>query len=91
MRAVAAVAARILNLFSVPRPQGTEVVFPQLTAPGAEILEHLAAGRSNAELATLLMLSPKTVPNHVSNIFAELHVADRAQAIVRARDAGLGR
>ena len=87
----AAVAARILELFSAPRPRSAEVVFPQLTARENEILDHIAAGRSNAELAALLVLSPKTIRNHVSNIFAKLQVADRAQAIVLARDAGLGR
>jgi DNA-binding NarL/FixJ family response regulator len=87
----AAVAARILEFFATDRPRGTEVVFPQLTVREHEVLDLLAAGRSNAELATLLVLSPKTVRNHVSNIFAKLQVADRAQAIVLARDAGLGR
>jgi DNA-binding NarL/FixJ family response regulator len=53
-------------------------------------LELVAQGRSNAEIAEHLVLSAKTVRNHVSNIFAKLHVADRAQAIIQARDAGLG-
>jgi DNA-binding NarL/FixJ family response regulator len=55
------------------------------------VLDLIAAGRSNTELAASLVLSPKTVRNHVSNIFSKLQVADRAQAIVLARDAGLGR
>ena len=87
----AAVAARILEFFATDRPRGTEVVFPQLTAREHEVLDLIAAGRSNTELATILVLSPKTVRNHVSNIFSKLQVADRAQAIVLARDAGLGR
>ena len=87
----APVAARIIEFFAAPRPRGTEVVFPQLTAREHEVLDLIAAGRSNAELASSLVLSPKTVRNHVSNIFAKLQVADRAQAIVLARDAGLGR
>ena len=87
----AAVAARILEFFATDRPRGTEVVFPQLTAREHEVLDLIAAGRSNTELATALVLSPKTVRNHVSNIFTKLQVADRAQAIVLARDAGLGR
>jgi DNA-binding NarL/FixJ family response regulator len=62
-----------------------------LTAREHEVLDLIAAGRSNADLAATLVLSPKTVRNHVSNIFAKLQVADRAQAIVLARDAGLGR
>jgi DNA-binding NarL/FixJ family response regulator len=85
------VAARILEFFAAGRPRGSEVVFPQLTAREHEVLDLIAAGRSNAELAAVLVLSPKTVRNHVSNIFTKLQVADRAQAIVLARDAGLGR
>jgi DNA-binding NarL/FixJ family response regulator len=87
----ASVATRIIEFFAADRPRGTEVVFPQLTAREHEVLDLIAAGRSNAELAAALVLSPKTVRNHVSNIFAKLQVADRAQAIVLARDAGLGR
>ena len=84
-------AARILEFFAAPRPRGAEAVFPQLTAREHEVLDLIAAGRNNADLAAVLVLSPKTVRNHVSNIFAKLQVADRAQAIVLARDAGLGR
>jgi len=87
----AAVAARILEFFAAGRPRQAEVVFPQLTAREHEVLDLIAAGRSNAELAAALVLSPKTIRNHVSNVFAKLRVADRAQAIVLARDAGLGR
>jgi len=54
------------------------------------VLELVAQGRSNAEITRTLVLSPKTVRNHVSNVFTKLQVADRAQAIVRAREAGLG-
>ena len=56
----------------------------------SEFLRLVAAGRPNADIARLLFLSPKTVRNIVSNIFAKLHVSDRAEAIIRARDAGLG-
>ncbi|MFC5791136.1 DNA-binding response regulator [Agromyces tardus] len=65
--------------------------FPELTRREREILDLVAAGRSNPAIAHELFLSPKTVRNNVSNIFAKLQVADRAQAIVKARDAGLGR
>jgi DNA-binding NarL/FixJ family response regulator len=64
--------------------------FPMLTDREVEILDLIAAGRSNGEIARRLVLSDKTVRNHVSNIFTKLAVADRAQAIVRAREAGLG-
>jgi DNA-binding NarL/FixJ family response regulator len=89
-----AIARRIAEFFAAgPGAAGgsaAERAFPQLTAREREILELVAAGRSNAQIASLLFLSPKTVRNNVSNIFAKLHVADRAEAIVRARDAGLG-
>jgi len=53
------------------------------------VLSLIAQGRSNGEIADRLVLSQKTVRNHVSNIFSKLQVADRAQAIIRAREAGL--
>ena len=55
------------------------------------MLDLVAAGRTNAQIAAALYLSPKTVRNNVSNVFTKLQVADRAEAIVRAREAGLGR
>ena len=65
--------------------------FPELTAREVEVLELIAQGCNNAEIAQRLVISQKTVRNHVSNIFSKLQVADRAEAIIRARDAGLGR
>jgi DNA-binding NarL/FixJ family response regulator len=85
-----AVARRIIEFFAAPRPSEIEQVFPELTAREHEVLDLIAAGRSNTDLAKSLVLSPKTVRNHVSNIFTKLHVADRSEAIVRAREAGLG-
>ncbi len=83
------VARRIMEFFAAPRlPVPT---FPALTAREHEVLDLIAAGRSNTDIAQILVLSSKTVRNNVSNIFAKLHVADRAEAIVRARDAGMGR
>jgi DNA-binding NarL/FixJ family response regulator len=85
------VARRVIEFFAAPRPPVVpEVVFPELTLREHEVLDLIAAGRSNADVAAALVLSPKTVRNHVSNIFAKLHVADRAAAIVKAREAGLG-
>jgi DNA-binding NarL/FixJ family response regulator len=86
----ASLARRIAEFFAAGPPTPT-TAFPQLTAREREILELLAAGRSNAQIAATLYLSPKTVRNNVSNVFAKLQVADRAEAIVRAREAGLGR
>ncbi|MBG0827505.1 response regulator transcription factor [Planomonospora sp. ID67723] len=84
-------ARRVADFFTGVTAAPDEAVFPQLTPREREILSLVAAGRSNAQIASALFLSPKTVRNNVSNIFAKLHVADRAEAIVRARDAGLGR
>jgi len=64
--------------------------FPQLSEREREVLDLLARGHGNATIARQLSIAPKTARNHVSNIFTKLHVADRAQAIVRAREAGLG-
>ncbi len=83
-----AVAGRVLAYFS--RPQETPKVFPALTDREREILGLIAQGRPNPVIARTLSLSPKTVANYVSAIFAKLQVADRAEAMIRAREAGLG-
>jgi DNA-binding NarL/FixJ family response regulator len=64
--------------------------FPSLTEREREVLEMIEAGKGNATIAHELMISLKTVRNHVSNIFTKLQVSERAQAIVKAREAGLG-
>jgi DNA-binding NarL/FixJ family response regulator len=84
------IARRITGFFSTLRTDPAEA-FPELTAREREILDLIARGHGNQEIARRLFLSPKTVRNHISHIFAKLQVADRAHAIVRARDAGLGR
>ncbi len=84
-----AIAHRLMQYFATIAPQPRQV-FPQLSERERDVLELVAQGRSNAEIAEHLVLSQKTVRNHVSNIFAKMQVADRAEAIVRARDAGLG-
>jgi DNA-binding NarL/FixJ family response regulator len=86
----AALARRIAEFFTAG-PAGPETAFPQLTAREREVLDLVAAGRSNPQIAAALYLSPKTVRNVVSNVLTKLQVTDRAQAIVRAREAGLGR
>jgi DNA-binding NarL/FixJ family response regulator len=68
----------------------TAATFPSLTDREREVLEMLAAGKGNATIAHELMISLKTVRNHVSNIFTKLQVSDRSAAIVKAREAGLG-
>jgi DNA-binding NarL/FixJ family response regulator len=70
--------------------QASRMVFPELTDREREILGLIAAGRNNQDIANQLFLSLKTVRNYVSNILTKLQVSDRAQAIIRAREAGLG-
>lgn len=82
------VAARLLGALAAPTPGRT--VFPELTDREHEILRQLAAGLTNAEIGRRLALRPKTVRNYVSNVLAKLHAADRAEAVLRARRAGLG-
>jgi DNA-binding NarL/FixJ family response regulator len=71
-------------------PVGPPLAFPELTEREREVLDLIAAGDNNDTIARTMFLSPKTIRNHVSNIFAKLQVTDRSQAIVRAREAGLG-
>src|SRR5262245_27454817 len=68
----------------------TAAAFPSLTEREREVLEMVAAGKGNATIAHELMISLKTVRNHVSNVFTKLQVPDRSAAIVKAREAGLG-
>jgi DNA-binding NarL/FixJ family response regulator len=84
------IARRLMGFFSAPKPTAPSEAFPELTAREAEVLDLIAQGRNNAKIARRLYISEKTVRNHVSSIFLKLQVADRAQAIVRAREAGLG-
>jgi DNA-binding NarL/FixJ family response regulator len=84
------VAQRLIQYFAAQRPDPAPRVFPELTEREREILTLIAQGWSNAEIATRLVVSLKTVRNHVSNIFSKLEVADRTAAILRARRAGLG-
>lgn len=87
------IARRMIRYFSAPPSTPTRTprsAFPALTDREREVLELIAAGRNNQEISGELYLSLKTVRNYVSSIFAKLQVADRAQAIVRAREAGLG-
>ena len=85
-----AIAQRMLDHFAHGQGQSA-VAFPQLSDREREVLDLLAQGESNSRIGSRLFISEKTVRNHVSNIFTKLAVADRGQAIVRAREAGLGR
>jgi len=84
------VAQRLIDFFSAEnKPAAPPRAFPELTAREVEVLILIAQGHRNQEIADTLFLSLKTVRNHVSNIFTKLQVADRAQAVIRAREAGL--
>jgi DNA-binding NarL/FixJ family response regulator len=85
------VAERMIGYFSAPRAAAPQRAFPELTEREEEVLSLVAQGKSNREIARQLFVSLKTVRNHVSNILLKLQVADRAQAVIRARDAGMGR
>ncbi|TCC45484.1 response regulator transcription factor [Kribbella pittospori] len=86
----AAIATRVLSYFAAGRSGPELAPFPELTDREREILDLVARGLTNAAIARQLVVSDKTVRNHVSNVFAKLHVAGRAEAVARARDAGLG-
>jgi DNA-binding NarL/FixJ family response regulator len=83
-----AIASRVLAFFAGARPVAPQA-FPTLTERERDILHLLARGKPNAAIAAELSLSVKTIANNVSNIFSKLQVADRAEAIVRAHEAGL--
>jgi DNA-binding NarL/FixJ family response regulator len=84
------IAERILQFFQVSRRDLPLDAFPDLTEREREVLDLIAGGIGNAAIARRLAIAEKTVRNHVSNIFSKLHVTDRAQAVVRAREAGFG-
>jgi DNA-binding NarL/FixJ family response regulator len=86
-----AIAHRLMQYFAgLPAPRSSLPLFPDLTEREHVILDLIAKGWNNQQIADHLFLSLKTVRNYVSSIYAKLQVADRAQAIVRAREAGLG-
>lgn len=83
------IAERVMTYFRGARARPTAAAFPELTDRERTVLGMIAEGKDNSEIARTLGLSVKTVRNHASNIFAKLHVAHRAQAIVLAREAGI--
>ncbi len=85
-----AIATRLRSFFTQPQFALPKTIFPELTDREREILDLLARGQSTTQVAMRLSLSGKTISNYISNILTKLQVTDRAEAIVRARDAGLG-
>ncbi|MBW8011124.1 MAG: response regulator transcription factor [Chloroflexi bacterium] len=88
------IATRIMNFFqNIEADLGDtlpEDVFPELTSRELEVLNLIAQGVNNNQIAETLVISDKTVRNHITSVFSKLQVADRASAIIRARNAGLG-
>jgi DNA-binding NarL/FixJ family response regulator len=84
------IAARLMDYFTQPA-ETPPPAFPELTDREREVLDCIAQGLNNTEIADRLFISPKTVRNHVSNIFNKMQVTDRVQAALRAREAGLGK
>ncbi len=84
-----AIARRLMQYFGAPRPTGSSQPFPDLTEREREVLALIAQGYTNQAIAEKLVISPKTVRNHISSIFSKLQVTSRLEAILRAKDAGL--
>lgn len=84
------IATRVLQFFSARSGDGVATPFPELTDRKREVLDLVARGLTNSAIAARLVISEKTARNHVSNVFSKLRVADRAEAVARARDVGLG-
>ncbi len=83
------IATRLMDFFTPPVSEPAQA-FPELTEREHEILALIAQGSNNSEIAEQLHISLKTVRNHVSNIYNKMQVTDRVQAVLRAREAGLG-
>jgi DNA-binding NarL/FixJ family response regulator len=91
------IAERLIHYFATPPAAASHStrsaeapIFPDLTDREREVLALIAQGLTNSAIAERLILSPKTVRNYITEIFSKLQVADRAQAIIQARNAGLG-
>jgi DNA-binding NarL/FixJ family response regulator len=85
------IAQRVLGYLSAPEPAAPQHTFDELTNREREILELIAQGKTNAEIATLLSLSPKTVSNNISNVLTKVQATDRAKLMLMALEAGWGK
>ncbi|MFN2107333.1 MAG: response regulator [Candidatus Promineifilaceae bacterium] len=85
------IAQRVLSYLTAPAPDVSADILDELTAREREILELIAQGKTNAEIANILSLSPKTVSNYISNVLLKVHATDRAKLMLMALEAGLGR
>jgi DNA-binding NarL/FixJ family response regulator len=85
------IAQRVLGYLSALEPDAPRLIFDELTPRERVVLELIARGQTNAEIAAALSVSPKTVSNHVSNVLAKLQATDRAKLMLMALEAGLGK
>jgi DNA-binding NarL/FixJ family response regulator len=85
------IAQKVLGYLHAPPQNVPEQLFDQLTSREREILELIAQGKTNAEIASLLYLSPKTVSNNISNVLMKVHATDRAKLMLMALEAGMGK
>src|SRR5574341_150408 len=85
------IAQRVLGYLNAPEPSAPKLAFDELTPREREILELIAQGKTNTEIATLLSLSPKTVSNNISNVLVKVQATDRAKLMLMALEAGMGR
>lgn len=84
------IAQRVLGYLSVPPPVAVSAVFDELAPRERDILERIAQGQTNMEIAAQLNLSPKTISNYISTILLKVHATDRAKLMLMALDAGMG-
>lgn len=84
------IAQKVLGYLNAPQPNAPQESFDELTPREREILELIAQGKTNPEIATTLNLSSKTVSNYISNVLLKLHAADRAKLMLMALEAGMG-
>lgn len=85
------IAQKVLGYLNTPPPDVPEQLFDELTSREREVLELIAQGKTNSEMAALLNLSPKTVSNNISNVLLKVHAADRAKLMLMALEAGMGK
>lgn len=84
------IAQKVLGYLTTPPPQVPASIFDELTEREREILEYMAQGKTNAEIAAILNLSHKTISNYISNVLLKVHATDRAKLMLMALEAGMG-
>ncbi len=84
------IAQRVLNYLNAPAPDLPKHIFDELTNRERDILDLIAQGKTNHEIAEILSLSPKTVSNNISNVLTKVQATDRAKLMLMALEAGMG-